>query len=146
MILFSNGFFQLEYDAPTDILSVALPDMSLAGLSEARRCFDIMLEHVKNYHVRNLLLDSSGASVQVSETEYNKLIYQVSMALKQTRLKKVARIVSSGPQLEEMAVRVQGQVLESPPSAYQIKNFTSREAALQWLSRKASPPVAPSLH
>lgn len=132
MILFKNGFFQLDYDPSTDILFVTLPDMRQARLSEAKRCFEIMLDHVKNYHVHNLLLDSSKAAVEVGEKEYNKLIFQVSMELKQTHLKKVARVVSSILKLEEMAVRVQQQVLENQPKAYQIKNFTSKEQALKW--------------
>ncbi len=136
MILFSNGFFQLEYDASTDIIFVALPDLSTADLSEAKRCFEILVEHVRNYHVQNLLLDSSKAVVEVGDTEYNRLIFQVSMDLKKTRLKKVARLASRNTKLERMAVEVQGEVLKSGPAAYQIKNFTSRELALEWLTAK----------
>lgn len=141
MILFTNGFFQLEYDASIDVLCVVLPDMRVNALSEAERCFEIMVEHVQNYHVQNLLLDSSKAVVEVGNSEYNQLIYRVSMNLKQTRLKKVARIVSESTQLEMMAILVQGEVLESLPATYQIQNFTNQELALEWLTDKSFNPA-----
>lgn len=140
MILFSNSYFKLDYEASGDILFVTLPDMSTAGLSEAEQCFEIMVEHVKNYHVHNLLLDSSKAVVEVDDAAYHRLIYQVSMLLKKTRLQKVARIVSNMTRLEKMAVQVQGEVLKSQPETYQIQNFTSKELALEWLTDKPSRP------
>lgn len=139
MKIFSNGFFQLEYNASTDIIFVALPDMRTAELSEAKLCFKILVEHVRNYHVGNLLLDSSKAVIEVGDTEYNRLIYRVSMNLKETRLKKVARVVSRNVKLEGMAVQVQGEVLKREPATYQIKNFTSKELALEWLTDRPSP-------
>ncbi|QMU26510.1 hypothetical protein [Adhaeribacter radiodurans] len=134
MILFDNGFFHLDYDPATDTVFVKLPDMRTQGLSEAEECFRIMVEHVNNYHVQNLLLDSRQALVEVGDTEYNHLIYRVSLQLKKTNLKKVARLASSLPKLESMAHWVQAQVLTSPPASYLIKNFTSQEAALEWLT------------
>lgn len=139
MKLFCNGFFELDYHASTDIIFMALPDMRTAELSEAKLCFEVLVEHVRNYHVENLLLDSGKAAVEVGDMEYNRLIYQVSMSLKKTRLKKVARVASRNARLEEMAVRVQGEVLESEPATYQIKNFTSRELAWEWLTDKPFP-------
>ncbi|WP_439880714.1 hypothetical protein ACSX1A_16345 [Pontibacter sp. MBLB2868] len=116
---------------------MVLPEMRTSGLSEAERCFEILVEFVKNYHVQNLLLDSSQAEVEVGEASYNALIYNVSMQLKETRLKKVARVVSSNVKLEEMAILVQGQVLENNPATYQIQNFSNRDMALKWLTEPA---------
>jgi len=81
MVIFENGYFRLDYTLSTDILGVDLPDMRTAGLSEAERCFEIMVEHVRNYNIHRLLLDSSKAIVEVGDAEYNQLIYQVSMDL-----------------------------------------------------------------
>ncbi|WP_299761906.1 hypothetical protein [uncultured Pontibacter sp.] len=139
MQIFSNGFFQIEYDIFTDTVSVSLPDMRTAELSEAKLCFEILVDHVRNYHVENLLLDSSKAVVEVGNAAYNKLIYQVSMSLKETRLKKVARLVSGNAKLEEMATQVQGEVLGIGSASYQIRNFTSKGPALEWLTGK--PPL-----
>jgi len=132
MVIFENGYFRLDYTLSTDILGVDLPDMRTTGLSEAERCFEIMVEHVRNYNIHRLLLDSSKAVVEVGDAEYNRLIYQVSMDLMKTNLKRVARIVSSTTELEKMAVKVQQAVLQSP-STYQIQNFTSKQPASQWL-------------
>lgn len=139
MKIFSNGYFELEYDPSSDIIFMALPDMQAQELSEARMCFEILEEHIRNYHVGNLLLDSSKAAIGVGEAEYNRLIYHVSMNLKKTRLKKVARVVSVNANSEDWAVRVQGEVLKREPSSYQIRNFRSRELALEWLTAKPSP-------
>lgn len=134
MKLFSNGYFQLDYTAANDIISLALPDMQSAGLSQAEQCFNIMLEHVKNYHVKNLLLDSSKAIVEVDDEAYHKLIYQVSMKLKETRLMKVARIASATEGLEKMAKKVQESVINTQPATYKIRNFTNKEEAMEWLT------------
>lgn len=136
MILFDNGFFNLDYDPSTDTLFVILPDMRTTGVSEARQCFEILVEHVNNYHVHNLLLDSRKAVVEVSDTEYHDLIYEVSINLKKTRLKKVARLVSNILKLEKMATEVQAEVSTSSPPTYLIQNFTSKESALEWLTGK----------
>lgn len=138
MILFDNGFFHLDYDPATDTLFVTLPDMRQQELSKAEHCFAIMVEHVNHYHVRNLLLDSRQTVMEVGETECNQLIYWVSLQLKQTNLKKVARLVSSTPELEARARKVQEQVVATPPARYLIKNFTSKEAALEWLTGTSS--------
>ncbi len=136
MKLFSNGFFQLDYSAATDILSMKLPDMQTAGLSEAEHCFDTMLEHVKNYHVKNLMLDSTNANVNVGDEEYHDLIFRVSMKLKETRLQKVARLNSAKEDLEKNAVKVQQQVLSTMPDTYKIRNFNNPEDAVNWLTDK----------
>ncbi len=75
MKLFSNGFFQIEYSASSDVISVALSNMNTAGLSEVKVCFELLVAHVRNYQVENLLLDSSQAVVEVADTAYNQLIY-----------------------------------------------------------------------
>ncbi|QNF32251.1 hypothetical protein HUW51_05710 [Adhaeribacter swui] len=136
MILFNNGYFTLDYDPTTDTLFVDLPEMRTQELSEAKHCFDIMVEHVNNYHVHYLLLDSRKAVVQVDNAAYHQLIYQVSQKLKYTHLKKVARLASSDSTLEGMANKVQQHVLKSEPASYLIQNFTSREQALEWLTGK----------
>ncbi len=66
---------------------------------------------MRNRHVGNLLFDSSRAVVVVGDTEYNRLICEVSMKLKETLLKKVFCVVSRNIKLEEMAVQMQGEVL-----------------------------------
>ncbi len=136
MQLVQNSYFKLDYDPAADVLFVSLPDMRTAGLSEARICFDMMIDYVKNYHIRNILLDSSKAVVEVDDTLYHDLIYDVSIRLKSTPLQRVARVVSNLPKLEENAVLVQGEVLESPAPVYMIKNFSSKEQAYLWLSGK----------
>ena len=96
-----------------------------------------MIEHVKNYNITNLLLDSSQAIVGVEDKEYHALIFKVSMKIKETGLKKVARVKSNLPGLEKNAVQVQTQVLTTGPDTYQIKNFNNKTEAFGWLSEKA---------
>ena len=136
MKLFSNGYFELNYSASADVLSLSLPDMVTSGLSEAENCFNIMLDHVKNYHVSNLLLDSSNANVDVEDEAYHNLIFNVSMKLKETRLQKVARVSCTIEDLEKNAVKVQERVLKTPPKSYLIKNFCDKDAAMKWLTER----------
>ncbi|WP_276496629.1 hypothetical protein [Pontibacter litorisediminis] len=141
MEIFRTSYFRLTYDASSDVLFVRLPDMRTAGLSEAKYCFDIMVNSVKNYHIRNILLDSSQAVVEVENELYHELIYEVSMQLKDTCLQRVARVVSDSSALEERAVMVQGEVLESEAPVYQIQNFSNSENAFTWLSGKSVTPT-----
>ncbi|PSR51967.1 hypothetical protein AHMF7605_29095 [Adhaeribacter arboris] len=136
MILFDNGHFLLDYDSSTDTLFVTLPDMQTPALSQAELCFEIMVDHVRNYNIHHLLLDSSQAVVEVAEPEYHDLIYRVSLQLQKTNLRKVARLVSATTPLEAMARRVQQDVLSSEAPTYLIQNFTDREQALTWLTGK----------
>ncbi|RDC58842.1 hypothetical protein [Adhaeribacter pallidiroseus] len=127
MILFDDGSFLLDYDSASDTIFVTLPDMRMHKLSEAEECFRIMVNYVNDYQVQNILLDSSRAMVEVEDTQYNHLIYRVSLQLKQTHLKKVARLVSSIPKLEAMAHWIQAQVLTTPPSSYLIKTLPAKK-------------------
>lgn len=69
MVLFDNSLIKLDYDPATDILAVEYPDLHDFLLSEIKRSIDTLVDTVKHYDVKRLLLDSTRTVVAVSDEE-----------------------------------------------------------------------------
>jgi hypothetical protein len=137
MILYKNGLMVLDYNPGTDILSVALPDVQHFGLTELERSLDIVSEHIKNYDIKRLLLDSSKAVVEVVDDQSYKQVVTVFIAnLMKTRLEKVARIGSTISSQEERSATVTTQVRQELNSSIEVQSFMSKVAATNWLTAR----------
>ncbi|MEJ8804397.1 hypothetical protein [Pontibacter sp. H249] len=133
MILFSNGLILLDYNPADDILSVELPDMQEMTLPEVRRSFQIVIENIINYDIKNLLLDSSKAIVEVEDEEYKAVILQFGTDLMRTRLQRLARVGSTRPVQEKRAANVSEEVKQELNLPIKFGNFTIRADAMNWL-------------
>lgn len=138
MILFNNGLIVLDYNPADDILCVALPDMQKLTLPEVRRSFQIIIENIRNYDIKNLLLDSSKAIVELEDEDYKAVVMQFGKDLTQTRLQKLARLGSARPAQEERAANVSDQVRQVLNLPVKFGNFTSKDQALNWLLEKGA--------
>lgn len=129
MILFQSGLIKLDYDPATDILSVDMPSINYNLAAEFRRALDIIVENVRNYDVKKLLVDARKSVVEMETEDYAALVAGFTSDLKNTRLQKGARIVSDN-RLRENIVQ---KVIEDaqPVSLYQT--FTAKADALAWL-------------
>ncbi|MDX5419725.1 MAG: hypothetical protein LPK09_10960 [Hymenobacteraceae bacterium] len=133
MILLENSVLKLEYNPATDILQVRYPDLQSMHLSEIQHNLDIMVETIRNYDVRKLLLDASYTSVEVDDAENRKLNLNLAAQLAKTRLVKLARIQ---PVSRERAIKAQRNIEELQRSGlipYELRTFTSHAEALAWL-------------
>ena len=73
MVLFDNSLIRLDYNPATDILEVEYPDLYDYLLSEIRRSIDTLLDTVKNYDVKRLLLDSTRTIISVGDEESREI-------------------------------------------------------------------------
>lgn len=133
MIIYSNSIVTLNYDPSTDILSVTLPDFSSFTIGEVERSFQIIVENVKNYDIKNLLLDSSRSVIDVEDTEYKRVVIDFSKELARTRLGKLARVESTIAAKELLAASVTADIQLAESNPVDFRNFTNEQEAMQWL-------------
>jgi hypothetical protein len=129
MILYQNGFMKLEYDPATDVLFVEWPDIRPYTLNSIREVLRILVETVRIYDIKKLLADSSKTTIEVDEADYKLLMEEFALAIRNTRLHKMARIETADPLREENVTDVKEKVEPS----ITFKSFTDRSAAMQWL-------------
>lgn len=133
MILLHNSVLKLEYNPATDILQVRYPDLHSMHLSEIKHNLDIMVETIRNYDVRKLLLDASHTSVEVDDEENRMMSMNLAAQLAKTRLVKLARIQ---PMAQDRELKAQQNIEDLQRSGlipYALRTFTSHAEALAWL-------------
>jgi hypothetical protein len=60
MILHQSSIIKLEYDPATDILEVEYPDLEKFMLPEIKHAFNLMVETIRNYDVKNYCWMQAG--------------------------------------------------------------------------------------
>lgn len=133
MILHHNSLIKLEYSPATDILQVNYPDLYSYQLAEVRHSLSIMVDTIRNYDVKRLLLDASVTSIHISDEENSELNINLAAELSKTRLQKVARIHPLSPTRETIAQNNIDMMLRSGLISYQLRTFSNRSQALIWL-------------
>lgn len=131
MVIFKNVFLKLDYDPVTDILSAEMPDVDVVTLPEIKRLLSILVEHVRIYDVKKLLIDARKTQVNVDEESYTVLIGEFLKELMDTRLQKLARIVSNST-IREGVVR---SVYDERKFPVKLESFTEVPMALEWLNQ-----------
>ena len=131
MILFQNGLIKLNYDPATDILSVDMPHISYDMASDFKRALDIVVENIRNYDVKKLLVDARKSIIEIDPDIYAAVVADFSRQLSTTRLQKGARVVSENNQREEI---VQKSVEEEQPGLV-YRTFTDASEAIAWLMK-----------
>lgn len=134
MILFENSFFKLDYDPATDILEVAYPDLHGYLLPEIKHSITILVETVKNYDIKKMLLDSSKVALSVSEEDSREVSTYLASGLATTRIQKLARLQSPSKIVETTAQENMKHIQASISLPFQLQNFTNKREAVQWLS------------
>jgi len=133
MILFESSIIKLDYNPATDILDVSYPDLHAYFLSEIKNTIDIMIEMIKNYDVKKLILDSSKTVISVSEEESREMAAFLASGLMKTRIQKVARVQSTNVGVETTAQRNIRHIKESGALPFQVQNFNSKADAINWM-------------
>ena len=134
MLLFKNSIITLDYNPAADILEVAYPDLHGFLLPEIKHSIDIMIDNVKNYDVKRILLDSTRTVISVSEEESREITVCLAAGFMKTRVQKLARLQSAKASVEDTAQENIKHITETLPLTFQLKNFTSKAEALAWLS------------
>ncbi|WP_347158977.1 hypothetical protein [Pontibacter chitinilyticus] len=125
----------MHYNPSTDILYVEYPDLGSLQLPVIKHSLAVLVENIRNYDVRKLLLDSSDSEVWVSEKEGRAVALQLTSDLMKTRLLKVAHVLPLDPDREK---RVQANINQVPRGTrpYQLQTFDTKEDAMAWLGAR----------
>ncbi|MDX5347653.1 MAG: hypothetical protein LPJ89_11610 [Hymenobacteraceae bacterium] len=134
MILFENSILKLNYNPATDIVEVVYPDLHDYLVPEIKYSIDKLVVNVKNYDIKKLLLDSTNTKVLIDAAESSEIALYLAAGLANTRLQKVARLQSSSSDIEKNAGNNIRKAQETISLPFELKNFTSKAEALQWLS------------
>lgn len=133
MILLQNSILLLEYDPATDILQVRYPDLQRYHMSEIRHSLHVMVETIRNYDVRRLMLDARTTSVEVDDEENRQMTLELAGMLAKTRLIKIARVQPNNLEYEARAQQNIDAARKAGLLAYEVATFTTPEEALDWL-------------
>ncbi|MFD2246360.1 hypothetical protein [Pontibacter ruber] len=136
MILYEDGFLKLDYDATTDILYVPCPNIQEHDLLLVHKALSIVVEVMVSYDIKKFLFDSSKSLVDVSAEDYLKILGQLALGLTNSRLQKLARLVSADAMRENRIERFLLDTKVQLPLPYTIQNFSSRAVAVDWLLSK----------
>ena len=137
MILHKDGLIELHYDVKNDILSVKWPDITNFIKSEVQYSFKLLIDAIRHYDVKKLLIDSRHNVVEIPDPEYKSLMLQFSQDLVATRLQKVARIVSFDANRENKVRAVTEQIRPQLKMTLQSENFGTEAEALAWLIKNS---------
>ncbi|MBJ6118216.1 hypothetical protein JAO76_08440 [Pontibacter sp. BT310] len=137
MVLFENSIVKLDYDPATDIIEVAYPDLHTYLLAEIKYTIDQMVDIIKSYDIKKLLLDSSKTRISVSEEESREISTYLARGLATTRIQKVARLQSPSQSVEKLAINNIKTLEQSKVMPFQLINFSDKTEAIAWLKEKA---------
>jgi hypothetical protein len=135
MIIHQNSLIILDYTPASDILEVEYPDLQGYLLSHIKESLDLMVETIRTYDVKRLLIDASKTVIEISEEENKQLTIHLGAALVSTRLQKLARIQPIDLN-QELRAQENIQTLKSSGLLpYQLQTFTDKNEALSWLKK-----------
>lgn len=134
MILFHNNLIKLDYDPGKDILQVKYPDLHDYLLPEIKHSINIIVETVRNYDIKLLLLDGRRTVSTTPTEEGRDIALTLASGLAQTRLLKLARLESQNPDVEKRAKENVKAVYTTLNPPFDIKDFTDEQEALAWLT------------
>lgn len=131
MVLYDNSLIRLNYNPATDILDVDCPDFHPLIMADVKEAFNIIVDTVKHYDVKRLVIDSSKAVIDTSDREHREVMVKFARDLMGTRLQKLAR-VGTQDTLRETSV---SKAKEDAAFSIAFQNFSDKAAAVAWLSR-----------
>jgi hypothetical protein len=129
MIIFQNGLITLDYDPATDILFMEWPDVQDFLVPEIQQALRILVDHITNYDIKRLLIDSSKASLEIPPDEYKDVLKEFAYNLMRTRLEKLARILTPNAMREDKVEETQKEV----SFTVALRTFSDKADALSWL-------------
>lgn len=136
MILFKNRLIILDYSPSMDVLSVEWPSVSAYDLPEVEQSLNTLVEHIRNYDVKRLLIDSTKAAIapELDMVEYQAVVTEFAHKLIKTRLQKSARVMHTDLEREKISREIGEEVSKKANLKLENRNFSNRVEALAWLT------------
>ncbi|MBC3538363.1 hypothetical protein ACFSC6_08455 [Rufibacter sediminis] len=138
MILFQNHLIILDYNPSTDILSVDWPNVNSYDLLEIERSLSILVDYIRSYDVKRLLIDSSKTVIHpdIDRTTYLDIVTRFAKNLQNTRLQKSASILHTDTIRQQESEQISEEVTSKVELKIQSQTFATKKAALEWLKQE----------
>jgi hypothetical protein len=136
MILYPDNLLTLDYEMETDILKVQWPDLTLAALPELQVAIHKLIDAVKHYDVKRLLIDSRKSKVEIPEDIYKPIVFGLIQALTQTRLERMARVLPEDTLRETRLRSYNEEMTKQKMFTFKTGEFCTLEEAQGWLRQK----------
>src|SRR5688572_14729253 len=94
MLLYTDRYFDHVYEVKYDMLTVKWLTIESLYLPEILHSVKVLVENIKNYNIRYLLIDASGIAEHSSVEEDNAVVEMLFSGLANTHLEKLARVQS----------------------------------------------------
>ncbi|WP_207435534.1 hypothetical protein [Sabulibacter ruber] len=137
MIIYQSGLISLDYDPASDILYLQWPDVQEFLIPEIRQALRILVDHIKSYDIKYLLIDSSKASLEIPPEEYKDVLKEFGYNLSKTRLQKFARILTTNLNREKKVEEVKTEIA----FPINLRSFSNKQEALAWLKERQQEKV-----
>ena len=132
-MLLTNSILKLDYNPATDVLVTCMPDLRTYALAEVSYCLDLMVESIRTYDIKKMLLDSSQTLIEVEDASYKAVMAQFAWALADTHLKKIARVGTADIMREDKAAKLASELRAEVNLPVEYKSFISQTEAMNWL-------------
>lgn len=131
MVLHTDRYFEHIYDVKHDLVCVKWPTIESLYLPEILNSIKVLVENIKNYNIRHLLIDASETRAHSSNEDANKVVSALLSGLEKTHLEKLARVESAVPERESVLKQMIPEV--TMKVNFEIKFFKDLASALNWL-------------
>jgi hypothetical protein len=132
MLLHKDGLIELKYDVVQDILSLRWPDMSGMTMPEIDFSLKKLIDTLRHYDIKNLLVDSRESKRDLGKEEHLALMLRFSEYLTSTRLKKMARLATTDLNRENVVDYAVEEANNRLGITFEIRNFADEASALKW--------------
>ena len=92
MILYQNSLMQLDFDPAKGLMVVNWPNFEAYSLADTKLALSRLVNTVKNYDVKMLLVDASNAKMELELEAYEEVVKHFIVQLLETSLEKIARV------------------------------------------------------
>ncbi|RDV15832.1 hypothetical protein DXT99_07480 [Pontibacter diazotrophicus] len=132
MIIYS-GIVTLDYNPETGILTTTMPNVHEFGTEDVSFCLGLIIESIINYDIKKLLLDSSESVMEVEDEAYKAITLKFGIDMRETCLKKIARISTTDTEREKQADKLSAELRLELNLPLEFKSFANRDEAMVWL-------------
>jgi hypothetical protein len=127
-MIIPNKLIKLDYDPSKDILFVEWPNFEYYALSELHNILDNIVETIRHYDINYLLIDARTTIIAINEEDYNQIAVKFAQGLMQTRIKKVARLLTQDNNREKLV----NDLKEKTQLSVEFESYSTIDEALNW--------------
>ncbi len=131
MILHTDRYFEHIYEVKHDMVCIKWPTIETLYLPEILNSVNTLVQNIKHYNIRHLLVDGSETQPHSSREDADKVVGTFISGLQNTRLEKLARVESAVQARESILKEMLPSISSVCP--FEIRFFQDRPAALKWL-------------